>query len=445
MDTNQSMPYRVSVPSARATLITALVIIAATIAIYAVLTIWNVIEVDFLFRLIYLFFMVDGVRMWIMLLIGALFYRSFPADPTYTPRVSVLIPAWNEEVGIQATIRSVLANEYPNIEIIVINDGSKDQTAERVQAVVDQYPDKVKLITQTNGGKWSALNTGHEAATGEIMVCIDADSYMYPTAIRNIVKHYKNPRIDAVVGYVVVGNTKTWVGKLQYLEYLLGFHLKRTQHVMNTIHILSGAISSYRASVFKEHKLHYTSYSKTEDMDLSLQMRQKRLRLVHAHDAWCATEGASDLKSLINQRVRWRYGGLLCYWKHRNLFFNFRMARKLGWYEFPNSMTGIFQIAIYPLILAAAYIVPIAAGMPLFALFAFCSMYVNFTIILATSRHMRQSVIPWLPLVSLFMYAAMLVEFVALFKAVNKIRQKKELQWTAWKRQGALDKPIQMA
>jgi cellulose synthase/poly-beta-1,6-N-acetylglucosamine synthase-like glycosyltransferase len=315
-------------------------------------------------------------------------------------------------VGIQSTVYSVINSNYRNVEVVVVNDGSTDDTADKVQQLVKEYPKQVKLVSQPNAGKWAALNHGHKYATGDIILTIDADSYLFPEAINNLVQYYRDPKVDAVVGYVSVGNIKTLVGKMQYLEYLVGFHLKRTQHVMNTIHILSGAISSYRARVANEYNLHYTGFSKTEDMDLSLQMRQKRLRLIHAHDAWCMTEGASTVKGLINQRTRWRYGGLLCYAKHKNLLFNLKRAQSLGWYELPVSFLGILQVAVFPLVLIAAYVVPIVTGQPQYALLAYFSLYINFAIIL-TANKIEPRVIPFLPFVPLFMYFVMLVEFVA--------------------------------
>jgi len=392
-------------------------------------------------RFLFILFFLDGLRMWLLLIIGSVFYRKKGVkNSLFMPKVTLVIPTWNEEVGIRRTLQSIIENGYPNYEIIVVNDGSTDQTGAKVQALKSLYPSVIQLINKANGGKAQAMNRGMLHATGEIIICVDADTYLHRNAIHNIVKYYEDPLVAAVVGNVLIGNTRTWLGKLQYFEYIIGFHLKRTQHVLNTIYILSGALCSYRKSVFDQLE-GYTDYSKTEDMDLSLQMRQKNMRLVHAYDAVCSTEGASDLKGLINQRARWRYGGLMCLYHHRSLFLNPHKSFILSFYELPQSIYGIFQILIYPLILLIAYGAPLITGDYIYLVLVFLSIMINFILVFPTTR-INIKMLKYFPLVTILMQYAMIIEHIALLKALQHLLSQKELSWTSWKREGIVVEPV---
>ncbi len=165
------------------------------------------------------------------------------------PKISIIVPAWNEEVGIRKTIKSVVENQYDNFELIVVDDGSTDKT----KLVVEQYiknistnkkglSTKMKLIHQKNGGKGVALNNGIANSTGDIILTLDADSALKKGALSNLVKYYYDDNIKAVVGSVEVANVVTFIGFAQQIEYYFGFYNKRAHAVLGAEYIFGGGM-----------------------------------------------------------------------------------------------------------------------------------------------------------------------------------------------------------
>ncbi len=232
-------------------------------------------------RVAIVFFTFEATRMFVHVVVGASFYR--PAEQLqggrYRPLASVVVPAWNEEVGIARTLDSILLSDYPNYEIVGGNDGATDRTAEVAQRYVDAWPGRIFLVNQPNGGKGSALNTGVAHSFGDIIINVDADSTIDSDAITNLVKPFSSRRVDAVVGRVVVGNRSHFIGRSQAFEYTFGFHLRRAQSVFNTVFILSGAMCAYRRTAYNRTE-GFRDASKTEDMDFSMQLRDAGCRLV---------------------------------------------------------------------------------------------------------------------------------------------------------------------
>ena len=138
--------------------------------------------------------------------------------------VSVVVPAYNEEVGIAATLRSLVASDYPDLEVVVVDDGSTDATAAVVAGL--GLPG-VRLIRQPNAGKPAALTTGIAAAEHDILVLVDADTVFEPTAVRELVAVLANPDVGAVSGNTKVGNRRSMLGRWQHIEYVIGFNLDR--------------------------------------------------------------------------------------------------------------------------------------------------------------------------------------------------------------------------
>ncbi|BAN03888.1 glycosyltransferase [Ilumatobacter coccineus] len=388
-------------------------------------------------RVAIVFFTVEATRMFVHVMIGASFYR--PAEQLqgsgFAPLTSVVIPAWNEEVGLGKTIDSVLASDYANLEIIIVNDGSTDRTAEVAQRYVDENPGRVFLVNQENAGKGAALNSGVMHGFGQIIVNVDADSAVEPEAIGNLVKPFASKRVDAVVGRIVIGNTKKFVGKSQAFEYMFGFHLRRAQSVFNTIFILSGAMCAYRRSAWQQTH-GFRDFSKTEDMDFSLQLRDAGLGLVYADDAVCITEGAADLSGLRNQRRRWRFGAFFCFGAHRRLFLDRRRGnRSLGFYELPSSLLGYVQILLYPLVFAVAFILPIHTGQYLYFYLVLLSVPANFAVVFYASGTLRKYA-KYLPVLIVLMCVTMAVEHLMMWSALARYLTGNDVSWTNWTRQG---------
>jgi peptidoglycan-N-acetylglucosamine deacetylase len=272
--------------------------------------------------------------------------RPAPKDnPDYQPEVSVLIPAYNEEAAIVDTVRAALASNYPKLEILVINDGSLDRTADLVLQNFGRDP-RVRLLLQSNHGKPSALNHGLAEAAGEIVVSIDADTAVDPEAIPRLVRHFADPKVGAVAGNVKVMNRNRWLTRWQALEYITSQNLeKRAFDLLNCIPVVPGAAGAWRTHLLRSSD-GFSGDTVAEDTDLTLTIRRNGWKILYDEDAIGRTEVPETLEALIRQRFRWTFGTLQAVWKHRDVTGKPRYGT-LGWIAIPNIF--LFQI-ILPLV-----------------------------------------------------------------------------------------------
>jgi peptidoglycan-N-acetylglucosamine deacetylase len=272
--------------------------------------------------------------------------RPAPSDhPEYQPRVTILIPAYNEESVIVDTVEAALASGYRRLEVLVVDDGSSDRTAELVQ---DNFGNdrRVRLLQQPNGGKPTALNHGLAEATGEIIVSIDADTIVDPEAVPRLVRHFADPKVAAVAGNVKVANRNKWITRWQALEYITSQNLeKRAFDLLNCIPVVPGAAGAWRADVLRDSG-GFSGETVAEDTDLTLTIRRSGWKILYDEDAIGRTEVPETVDTLIRQRFRWTYGTLQAVWKHRDTAGNPKYGT-LGWVAIPNIF--LFQI-ILPLV-----------------------------------------------------------------------------------------------
>lgn len=240
--------------------------------------------------------------------------RVFPVG--YTPTVSVVIAAYNEEKVIARTVQALLEGDYQQMEIIVVDDGSKDRTSEVVREAFINEP-RVRLIRKVNGGKASALNRGIAAATGDILVSLDADTLFAPDTITRLVRHFANPKVGAVSGNVRVGNTHNLLTRWQALEYTTSQNFDRRGYdLLNCITVVPGAVGALRREAVNAVG-GYTHETLAEDTDLTWKLRRAGWRIVNDNSAMAYTEAPESLRNLAKQRFRWAFGTLQCLWKHR--------------------------------------------------------------------------------------------------------------------------------
>jgi cellulose synthase/poly-beta-1,6-N-acetylglucosamine synthase-like glycosyltransferase/peptidoglycan/xylan/chitin deacetylase (PgdA/CDA1 family) len=262
--------------------------------------------------------------------------EPYPPD-NFQPLVTVLVPAYNEEKVIAHTIQSLLESEYANIEVLVVDDGSKDRTAAIVAALAAEIP-RVRLVRQANAGKATAANHGLREARGEIIVAVDADTIISPESIPKLVRHFYDPKITAVCGNVEVGNVKGFLTTFQAIEYVTSQNFdRRAFSALNCISVVPGALGAWR----REAVLAAGGYSPdtlTEDADLTLTILRRGGRVVYEPEASGRTEAPENLAALLRQRFRWTFGTYQCLWKHREAFFH----GSLGWIGLPNMV--LFQI-----------------------------------------------------------------------------------------------------
>ncbi len=271
-------------------------------------------------------------------------YGSPGEAETYRPPVAVLIPAYNEEKVIERTVRAVLNLNYPDLRVIVIDDGSSDRTLEvaRSAFAAEEDSGRVLILTKPNAGKASALNFGLEHLQGEeIFVGIDADTVIARCAISNLVPHFLNPKVGAVAGNAKVGNRINLWTRWQALEYITSQNFeRRALNTLGAVSVVPGAIGAWRTSAVREAGGYHTD-TVAEDADLTMALLERGYRVEYEDMALAYTEAPVNARGLMRQRFRWSFGILQAVWKHRSVF-----GRKgaLGWVALPN--IAIFQILL---------------------------------------------------------------------------------------------------
>jgi cellulose synthase/poly-beta-1,6-N-acetylglucosamine synthase-like glycosyltransferase/peptidoglycan/xylan/chitin deacetylase (PgdA/CDA1 family)/spore germination protein YaaH len=267
------------------------------------------------------------------------------AGSSYAPFVSVIVPAYNEELVIANTINSLLASDYENFEIIVVDDGSLDRTGEivRDKFAADQ---RVQLFSAANEGKAAALNFGLRHAKGEIVIALDADTLFATQTIGALAHRFHDPAIGAVAGNAKVGNRINIVTRWQALEYITSQNMDRRAFAsLNCITVVPGAVGAWRRNLI-EQAGGFQADTLAEDQDLTLGIRRLGYSIGYEEDAIAWTEAPDRLGTLARQRFRWAFGTLQCMRKHIDALFRPRYGA-LGFVALPN--VWIFQI-LFPLI-----------------------------------------------------------------------------------------------
>jgi peptidoglycan-N-acetylglucosamine deacetylase len=264
-----------------------------------------------------------------------------PAPEMHIP-VSVIIPALNEEKVIAATVKRILASDYRDLEVIVIDDGSQDRTAEVVRREFGNMPN-VTLVSIPNGGKARALNLGISRATGEVIVALDADTQFDHDTISRLVRWFVDPKVGAVAGNAKVGNRFNMITRWQALEYIVAQNLeRRALAALGTLTVVPGAVGAWRRSALLELG-GYPTDTLAEDQDLTIGMQRAGYRVKFDSSAMAWTEAPVSFRTLAKQRFRWAYGTLQCLWKYRGVMFNKRY-NALGLIALPQ--VWMFQIIL---------------------------------------------------------------------------------------------------
>jgi cellulose synthase/poly-beta-1,6-N-acetylglucosamine synthase-like glycosyltransferase/peptidoglycan/xylan/chitin deacetylase (PgdA/CDA1 family)/spore germination protein YaaH len=275
--------------------------------------------------------------------------RRRPTPPVHQPSVSVIIPAYNEERVIEASVRRVLASDYPGLSVIIADDGSKDATSAVVQAAFGADP-RVTLLTLVNGGKAPALNRALLQATGEIIIALDADTQFEPETITRLARWFADPAIGAVAGDARVGNRNSIVTRWQAVEYITAQNLERRALAgFGAMTVVPGAVGAWRRAAL-DMVGGYPEDTLAEDQDLTIAIQRAGWRVTYDPEAVAWTEAPESFRALAKQRYRWAFGTLQCLWKHRAILRE-RRPRGLAFLGLPQAW--LFQIgfaAISPLI-----------------------------------------------------------------------------------------------
>jgi cellulose synthase/poly-beta-1,6-N-acetylglucosamine synthase-like glycosyltransferase/peptidoglycan/xylan/chitin deacetylase (PgdA/CDA1 family)/spore germination protein YaaH len=298
----------------------------------------------------YLFLAAIGLGIARLFVLGALAFLNRRRTAAVTPPapdpknlpVSVLIPAFNEEVVVASTVERILGSDYPGLEVIVIDDGSLDNTMRVLQQRFHADP-RVTLISIPNSGKAAALNTGLGRAGGEIIVALDADTLFDRNTISRLARWFADESIGAVAGNAKVGNRINTITRWQALEYIVAQNLeRRALAALGTLTVVPGAVGAWRRSVLQSLG-GFPQDTLAEDQDLTIAVQRAGYRVLFDSSAVARTEAPATFRALARQRFRWAYGTLQCLWKYRDVTLNPRYGA-LGMIALPQ--VWLFQIVL---------------------------------------------------------------------------------------------------
>ena len=228
---------------------------------------------------------------------------------SFQPPVTVIVPAYNEGNVIQSALRSLLDLDYPSYEILVVDDGSTDDTYQKAVELEGRYGGvTIRVVSKVNAGKANALNTGIALARSQFVLCMDGDSRLDRGTLRNAMRHFADPRVGAVAGNVKVVNRNNLWTKLQALEYIEGLNMaRRAQGFLHVVNIIPGPIGIFRREVLTAVG-GYDTDTFAEDADLTLKILTTGWHIVYEDRAIAYTEAPETLLDLIKQRYRWTRG-----------------------------------------------------------------------------------------------------------------------------------------
>lgn len=411
---------------------------------------------DIIFYLLLLIFAITMSRNIIYILFGP-FYSFSKArlnkknknlnkeDVERLFKISVIVPAWNEEVGVINSIGSLLSSDYNNLEIILIDDGSTDNTKSVVNNFIKNEASNylgtgktIKLYSKDNGGKGSAINFGIKKSSGNLIVTMDADSVFEKHALFNAARYFTDKSIDAAVGNVKVGNPNSFLGLIQQLEYMVGFYFKRTHAIFNSEYIISGAFGIFRREIFSKYG-YFHEINKTEDIEFSTRLQTKGCKIAFIEDAIAFTEAPSSLIGLMKQRLRWKKGRLDAFYLHRSLFFSRdkKHSKFLTHYLLPITVLYEIELIIEPfiIILGIFYLLSSGNHLGLFFWIIFTGLMHGMAFIFGVNRNSKKAILI-LPFYFLLSYVIIFIEIYAMYVSIRLIFQKKDIKWQTWKRKG---------
>ncbi len=267
------------------------------------------------------------------------------------PLVSIIVPAYNEQVNAVKSLQNLLLCDYPEFEIIFVDDGSQDATYQNVKAAFANNP-LVKVFTKQNGGKASALNYGIGQSHADYVVCIDADTKLASNAVSMLMRNFFNPptnvegEIGAVAGIVKVGNEVNLLTKWQSIEYISSQNFDRRGFAYpNAITVIPGAIGAFRKDAMIEAG-GFTTDTLAEDCDITIRILKAGYIVVNEPKAIAYTEAPESLKQFMKQRNRWSFGVMQAFWKHKDIMFNSRPIA-LGWIALPDILLFKYIIPFF--------------------------------------------------------------------------------------------------
>jgi cellulose synthase/poly-beta-1,6-N-acetylglucosamine synthase-like glycosyltransferase len=263
------------------------------------------------------------------------------------PTVSIIVPCFNEEKTVEKTVLSLLKLNYPKekLNIVVIDDGSTDSTYSTAQKLTKF--ENVKVFTQKNGGKYTALNFGIKNANTDVVGCLDADSTVHEDSLLKMIPYFNIRDVVAVTPAMKACKPKTFFQRMQNTEYNIGIFVKRVMGQLDAIHVTPGPFSLFKKDIFE--KIGYFRHAhNTEDMEIAFRIQDHRYRIANCPTAFVYTITPPTFRKLYKQRIRWTYGFLKNAYDYRHMF----MRSKYGHMGMLTLPFAVFSVVVVLLIFA---------------------------------------------------------------------------------------------
>jgi len=388
-------------------------------------------------------------------------HRQHKRQPSYYPTISVIIPAYNEEKSIVNSVASVLSNHYPQekIQVIVANDGSTDATKEVItKYILNNGIKNVIVFSQNNLGKAHALNNGiKKYATGDLVMCLDADSYIAKDALTRVVLYFEDEKVMAVAANTKIAKNSKILNFIQLFEYIIAYQIKKALTTFNIEYIIGGVGSTFRKS-FLEKIDFYDTDTVTEDIDVTMKILRhgnKNVRVIYGSDVIAYTQGALTISDLIKQRYRWKWGRYQTFLKNKEMFFSKdgKHTKSLSWFFLPFALYSDFAFIFEPLTLLFMFYLVIAYNdiSTIISAISVMSFYMSMNVMGEETIKAKDKLMLILlaPIVYTLFYVLSLVEYVALIKSLcrilhlHKSLKENKSNWQPIKREGFSTQEVQ--
>lgn len=351
-----------------------------------------------------------------------------------SPTISVLIPAHNEAKTIIRCLESVRVNTYRNLQIIVIDDASTDNTRQLVRQYIAQHPTRaIKLMyKRVNSGKAAALNHAlRQAVDTDLVMTLDADSVLAKQSLTKAAAYFRDPTVVGVAANVRVIENLSILGLLQRFEYMIGYRSKKFFSLTNSEFIVGGVASTYRTSTLKQVGF-YDQDIITEDIALSLKIvaqGNKAKRVIYGYDVVAMTEGVQTFSQLLRQRYRWKMGNLQSIIKYRRLLLAKpdTHSRALTWYRLPMAFLGEILLLLEPLAMVYVVYVCIQLTSLMFIIGAYMTITLYLVWNILPDEHLslksKLKMCAYAPVMYFIMYIMNLVQLIAITRCLLHPKQ----------------------
>lgn len=347
-------------------------------------------------------------------------------------KISIVIPAFNEALVIERTLKSIIKSSYRTWEIIVVDDKSSDGTAAVVRTFAKKYPKQsIRVVSKRqNAGRGAAINTGVRYANGDLVMALDADSTLEKDALRNVVRHFMvEDKLAALASNVRIMKHPSVIGLMQRYEYLTSFRSKKLNTFLNAEYIIGGSGAVYRRSLFKKFG-GMDEYMLTEDIAMSLKIASQGNReylLQYASDVIVFTEPVPTYWGLFKQRYRWKLGSLQAIFAHKSLMFKRgkKYSKTLTWFRLPNVIWSEFLLLSEPIVYTYFMYLAIVLGNPILFVIGWAGvcMMLGFAIWGDDQLRLKEKIqfTFYIPVMYVLFYIITILQITAMFRCLMNL------------------------